>query len=66
VLVDIYDRLGLEWDPSTAGAVEDVEPEVGVGDVEDAIVAAFRLDEGELDPGTLALAEDLEERHRAP
>jgi lipoate-protein ligase A len=66
VLVDVYDRLGLEWDPSTAGAVEDVEPEVGVGDVEEAIVAALGLAEGEVDPATLALAEELEERHRAP
>jgi len=41
VLVDVYDRLGLEWDPHTAGAVADTVPEVTVAAAEEALVTAF-------------------------
>lgn len=41
VLTDVYAALGLEWAPSTAGAVEDLVPGVGVDDVRDAVLREF-------------------------
>lgn len=41
VLVDVYAALDLAWDPSTAGAAEDVVPGVRAGAVEAATVAAI-------------------------
>jgi octanoyl-[GcvH]:protein N-octanoyltransferase len=62
-----YAALELEWDPETTGSVEDEVPGVGLDEAEAAIVAelsnAFDLVEGELDPETLALAEELEAGH---
>ena len=73
VLEPVYEALGLEWDPSTVGAVED---EVGPQhhDLWDALRRAllaryaerFELIEGELDEETLALARDLAAEHRPP
>jgi lipoate-protein ligase A len=69
-LVDVYDALGLEWDPATAGAVEDEVAGTTVEDVERALLAAyaedFELAEGELAAETLALADRLEPEHRLP
>jgi lipoate-protein ligase A len=64
VLVPVYDALGLDWDPETAGSVTD---EIGPVAFED-VVAAIRaelppLEEAELDEETLALAEQLESEH---
>lgn len=42
VLTSSYAAMGLEWDPSTAGAVEDLVPGVTVGMVEEAVVDAYR------------------------
>lgn len=68
VLVPVYDALGLDWDPATAGSVEDERGEVGLGQVEEAILARLRerhgLSEEELDAATLELAEQLELNHR--
>lgn len=68
-LEPVYAALKLEWDPQTAGAVEDEVPETGLDDVADAIVGElaqeFELVEDELDPQTLALAEELEAAHLA-
>ena len=67
VLVDVYDRLGLEWDPHTAGAVADTVPEVTVAAVEEALVTAFaarhQLVPGVLDAATLAAARGRLDRH---
>lgn len=42
VLSDVYGHLGLDWDPLTAGAAEDLVPGLSVGTVEDAVLAAYR------------------------
>jgi lipoate-protein ligase A len=66
-LAAVYDPLELEWDPATAGAIEDDVPGVTVDDVERAVLAAygrrFELVEGALDEGALGLARELETRH---
>ncbi|POH73656.1 lipoate--protein ligase family protein [Arthrobacter glacialis] len=41
VLTGTYAALGLEWDPATAGAAQDLIPEITVDDVEDAVLAAY-------------------------
>jgi lipoate-protein ligase A len=70
-LIPVYDALGLEWDPATAGSVEDeVRGDVELGAVEDAMLAELAargddLVETTLDEETLALAERLEPTARA-
>jgi octanoyl-[GcvH]:protein N-octanoyltransferase len=68
-LEPVYEALELDWDPATAGSVEDEVPGVGLDAVEEAIIAelgtALTLVEGELDAETLALAERLEDGHLA-
>jgi octanoyl-[GcvH]:protein N-octanoyltransferase len=64
-LIPVYDALGLEWDPATAGSVEDELGDVELGAVEDAILAELaatgsELVETPLDDETLVLAERLE------
>jgi octanoyl-[GcvH]:protein N-octanoyltransferase len=41
VLTASYAALGLDWDPVTAGAVNDLVPEVGVQAVEDAVISTY-------------------------
>jgi octanoyl-[GcvH]:protein N-octanoyltransferase len=41
VLTDSYAALGLEWDPATAGAVNDLVPGVDVDAVEEALLATY-------------------------
>jgi lipoate-protein ligase A len=41
VLTASYDALGLDWDPATAGAVNDLVPGVDVPSVEEAIIRAY-------------------------
>lgn len=41
VLTDSYAALGLEWDPATAGAVDDLVPGVDVSAVEQALLATY-------------------------
>ena len=69
VLAPVYEALEIEWDPATAGSVDEVVPGVTTADVEAAVLAQlgdrFELAEVDLDPDTLALAERLEPRHRA-
>jgi lipoate-protein ligase A len=69
-LVDVYDALGMEWDPRTAGAAEDVAPGLTVDAVEQALAAAvarrFEVRERPLDARTVMLARELEPAHRAP
>lgn len=42
VLRDVYRCLDLDWDETTAGAVEDELPGVSVDEVERAVLAAYR------------------------
>jgi lipoate-protein ligase A len=68
VLVPVNAALGLDWDPATAGSVEDELGEVELSQVEEAILSRLRerheLSEQELDAATLELAERLEPNHR--
>jgi hypothetical protein len=68
VLVPVYDALGIGWEPATVGSVEDEVPGTTPAEVEGAILAAlaerFEIGEVKLDPATLALADQLEPRHR--
>jgi lipoate-protein ligase A len=41
VLEDTYAALGLPWEPSTAGAAEDLAPGVRVRDLEEAVLGAY-------------------------
>jgi octanoyl-[GcvH]:protein N-octanoyltransferase len=68
-LEPVYEALDLDWDPETAGSVEDEAPGVDLERVEQAILAElgaeFSLTEAEIDPETLAVAERLEQSHLA-
>jgi octanoyl-[GcvH]:protein N-octanoyltransferase len=67
-LAPVYEALGLDWDPATAGSVEDEVAGATPADVEEAILAElgqrFQLLDAQLDDGTLELARRLEPRHR--
>ena len=67
-LEPVYEALELDWDPATAGAVEDEAPGVTLGDVEDAILAELSkrtpVEPSTLDAETLSLAERLEGERR--
>lgn len=67
VLVPVYRALGLEWDPATAGALEDEVPGVDWEGAEravlDAFAARFDVAEGTLPPATLEVARELLPRH---
>jgi octanoyl-[GcvH]:protein N-octanoyltransferase len=67
VLTDVYRELALEWEPATAGAVEDDVPGATLETVEAAIRGVYGrrwdLTAGELDSETLAHARRLAPRH---
>lgn len=67
VLVPVYEALGIDWDPSTVGAVDDVNPTLSVSTVAaaliDAIGASMSITESVLDDGTLDLARTLAPAH---
>lgn len=75
-LVPVYEALGLDWDPATAGSVADAidappPPESGPDPLTDEVSAAIRAElagsyevrEATLDAETLELAEQLRARH---
>jgi octanoyl-[GcvH]:protein N-octanoyltransferase len=65
VLEDVYAALELDWDTSTAGAIEDEVAGVGLDEVERAVLAAYgEAVAWELDAETLAAAQALEPWHR--
>lgn len=70
VLVQVYRALGLDWDPSTVGAVSDTAPGVTVADVAAAVQAAYarrgELVPGELPDGVLTDAAGRADRHWVP
>jgi hypothetical protein len=41
VLIPVYEALGLEWDPATAGSVDDEVPGTSWEQVEEAILGRF-------------------------
>ena len=69
VIDPVYAALGLEWDPGTSGSVRSEAPDASWTAVRDAIVSEYARDydlaPAELDPETLALAEELAGEHRA-
>ena len=66
-LVPVYEALGLEWDPRTAGGVADEVPGVGVDDVARSVAEELgrrhELVEGSVDPRTQAIAAELTREH---
>jgi octanoyl-[GcvH]:protein N-octanoyltransferase len=70
VLVSVYEALGMEWDPSTAGSLEDEAPGLTWEDAAGAVLRRFEerydlLEEAGFDEQTLDLARELEPRHVA-
>jgi octanoyl-[GcvH]:protein N-octanoyltransferase len=70
VLVPVYEALGLEFDPATAGAVEDELPPVSMDEVEESLMeglsSGYSVTEERLDRETLDLARKLAPEHIAP
>jgi hypothetical protein len=68
--VPVYEALGFEWNPATAGSLAAESPGVGWEDVTQAILAEYakerELEEAGLDDETLALARRLAPEHRSP
>jgi lipoate-protein ligase A len=70
VLQDVYDALGLDWDPATVGAVAAEAPgRVTIEAVQDALLAAYAADyqlvEATVSPAELAAATAKVDRYRA-
>jgi len=63
VLVDVYARLALEWDPATAGAVDDLVPGAAVEDVRRVLSSGEPVP---LPQATLTLARSLRADPGAP
>ncbi len=67
VLIPVYRALELDWDPATAGSLEDEVPgttwERAEAAVLDAFAFRYELQDGELTPEALALAGELAPRH---
>jgi hypothetical protein len=70
VLVPVYQALGLDWNPNTAGAVADEAPGTTLDDAEQALIEElgelYDVQEAELDRETVAMARRLAPDHRAP
>jgi lipoate-protein ligase A len=70
VLVPVYQALGLEWNPSTAGSVADELPDITLDDAEGTLVEGlgelYEIEEAPLDQETLAMAQRLAPEHRSP
>jgi hypothetical protein len=66
-LIGVYEALGLDWDPATAGSIEDEVTGATVEGAAEAILARlgehYDLREAPVDPETLALAQRLESDH---
>jgi octanoyl-[GcvH]:protein N-octanoyltransferase len=70
VLVPVYRALELEFDPATAGSVDDVLPGATLDQVESGILEElsrlYEIEEMDLDGRTLALARELRDEHASP
>jgi lipoate-protein ligase A len=67
-LVDVYDALGIDWDPSTAGAMTDFAQSVATDVVRAAVIDAYEsrgvlTRSAGLDAAVLELAHELEPQH---
>ena len=69
VLNDVYEALGLEWDPATVGAVAAEAHGITIEAVEAALLAGYaadyRLLEGTVGPAELGAAGAAVDRYRA-
>jgi hypothetical protein len=67
ILIPVYSALELEWDPSTAGALEDAIPGVTLeqtaGAILDELAASRELVSDSFDGGTIAAARELAPEH---
>jgi lipoate-protein ligase A len=67
VLIPVYEALGLDWDPATAGSIEDEVPGVTLEQATEAIVdelaARYALTDGAFDERLLDRAAELEAEH---
>ncbi len=70
VLEPVYQALGLDWLPSTAGAIDDFVPNTTVDDVRHAVIGAFserfQLVEGAIPETVVQLGLDLAPSHISP
>lgn len=68
-LEPVYEALELEWDPATAGAVEDEVPGITLDRAEEAVIEEigklYALTDAELDEVTLERAAATADRHAA-
>jgi octanoyl-[GcvH]:protein N-octanoyltransferase len=68
VLVPVYEALGLDWEPATAGSLADEVPGLRWEDAESAVVEAFArrfdLEDDRLAEEVLQVARSLTDRHR--
>jgi hypothetical protein len=66
-LIPVYEALGLDWDPATAGSIEDEVARITAQQAEEAVMAQlgrlYELREAPTDAETLALAVRLESDH---
>jgi lipoate-protein ligase A len=69
-LVPVYDALDLNWDPTTAGSLQDVDPSITLQRTVDAVLETLAdgadLFRGSLDAATLSLAKSMENDHLSP
>lgn len=65
VLVPVYEALGLAWDPSTAGSLDEFVPDITVDAVRDAVARSFEA-VARLEPAPLPHAIVEEGRRLAP
>ncbi len=67
VLIPVYEALGLDWDPATAGSIEDEVPGITLDRATDAILTElehrYELTDGDFDEETLTRARELEGQH---
>ena len=70
VLTKVYDALGLDWEPSTVGAIETTVPGITVDDIKSAVLEAYaglgQVIRGDLTNEVLELATIRIGRHRLP
>jgi octanoyl-[GcvH]:protein N-octanoyltransferase len=69
-LTDIEAALGVDWDPATGGAIDEIHPEVTVEQVHESLLAAYRehytLVAGDFTAAELAAARPYNDRQRLP
>lgn len=68
VLIPVYRHLDIEWDPSTAGDLARIKPDISVDDVRKALIdelrSVGRVTPTGLDAATLEMAVSLAPRHQ--